>query len=280
MEELVCADPQWSDLDPNSVGEITFAVGEAIYTTDPDTGDVRCVAHAGVDVHALDWNPAGERLLATTTWVAGYHPDGKAVVSAGVAADARRGLFLADNRGQELQQLAFFTGDDPPDSTITFVAVEASGNEIIFVHDHGSAGTAHLHSLAVSSIDVEKPLTTIELEAPPTRVEVSEADPFTFAWVQRESSSDSAIYTNIAGPETPLRPEQGAVFEIGGWLGQQRLVTLAHSTADPERSRIWLSGNGGFGQTLLADGVIAATTRTHHAPFVALDEAIIRQAVG
>ena len=70
------------------------------------------------------------------------------------------------------------------------------------------------------------------------------------------------------------------MFEIGGWLGQQRLVTLAHSTADPERSRIWLSGNGGIGQTLLADRVTAATTRTHHAPFVALDEAIIRQAVG
>ncbi len=304
---------------------------------------MRCLAHAGVDVHALDWNPAGERLLVNqnivldengarpsgfeptthgvswsqplgsaliapsatgdrldhinagspndvldvasleTTWAAGYHPDGKAIVSAGVAADGRLGLFLADNRGEELQQLAFFTGDDPPDSTITFVGVDSSGNEIIFVHDHGSTGTAHLHSLAVSSIDVEKPLTTIELETPPTGVVVSESEPFTFAWVLDQSTRSSAIFTNLGGPEIPIRPEAEARFEIGGWLGQQRLVTLAHSSADPASTgsaRLWLSGNGGIGQTLFADGVTAATTRTHHAPFLALDEAIIGQAVG
>ena len=56
-----CA-PAWSEL--TSVdGEITFARDGDLYSFDPVTRALHCLAHVDRDPHRLDWNPAGDRLL-------------------------------------------------------------------------------------------------------------------------------------------------------------------------------------------------------------------------
>ena len=92
---LNCA-PVWSDL--TSVdGEITFSRDGDLYSFDPASGDLRCLAHVDRDPHRLDWNPAGDRLLVDDDLLvsaAGRRPSGFAPGTAGISWTQPQGTAL------------------------------------------------------------------------------------------------------------------------------------------------------------------------------------------
>ena len=137
-----------SGFDPGTVG-ITWSRpnGEALIAPSPDGTRLvhidRDDASAVTDVAAL-----------AETWAAAYHPSGEAILAAGVAPDGRRGLFIADNDGGQLEQA--LTLDDAAD-TITELSVSADGRSVNFIHDHAGSSdgvAAHVHRLDLASIFV------------------------------------------------------------------------------------------------------------------------------
>ncbi len=102
---------------------------------------------------ALVWrdsHDASDRLdisFLAHTDVAVYHPAGKNIIAAGTAADGVEGLFLASNRGANVQPIA--TLDDTA-TQIVEIEADVNGSTVYFVHDHGDE--MHIHGSSLPSL--------------------------------------------------------------------------------------------------------------------------------
>jgi hypothetical protein len=94
-DDLAC-DLRWTELE-SPTGEVTFARGGNLYTYDPESGAVRCIARVEREPAALDWNPAGDRLLVDQDLVVtadGQHPSGFEPGTPGIAWSEPAGTAL------------------------------------------------------------------------------------------------------------------------------------------------------------------------------------------
>ncbi len=78
-----------------------------------------------------------------------YHPSGKAIAATGVGLDGTPGVFIATNRGAAPQAIARL---ETPNSTLTELGFEMSGQALFFVHHHDDTGDYHVHRLELSSL--------------------------------------------------------------------------------------------------------------------------------
>jgi hypothetical protein len=86
----------WSEL-ASATGEVTFARHGDLFSYDPTTGALHCLAHVDHDPRALDWNPAGNRLLVDEDLVVtagGRHPSGFAPGTTGISWSQPAGTAL------------------------------------------------------------------------------------------------------------------------------------------------------------------------------------------
>ncbi|MEO6571821.1 MAG: hypothetical protein ABIO83_09755 [Ilumatobacteraceae bacterium] len=147
-DRMTC-DPEWHDLE--SSDEVTFARDGGIFTFDPTTGEVSCLAAIDDPVTTLDWNPVGDRLLVdgdTVLSADGAHPAGFAPATAGITWSQPAGSALLAPT-PDGSQLLHVDADDPTDvehvgalATTWAAAYHPSGLAILVagIADDGSAG--------------------------------------------------------------------------------------------------------------------------------------------
>jgi hypothetical protein len=245
-----------SGFDPGTVG-ITWSRpnGEALIAPSPDGTRLvhidRDDASAVTDVAAL-----------ADTWVAAYHPSGEAILAAGVAPDGRRGLFIADNDGGQLEQA--LTLDDAAD-TITELSVSADGRSVNFIHDHAGSSdgvAAHVHRLDLASIFVIDVATYGDVVPTGMVTSVGADNALTFELV-RSTVSHLTVLADGADLRTFRVPEQQIV--PAGFADAGTVVGVLHPDGTPvgaagaQGSLVVTDGIGA--PLVLADGVAAAATR-------------------
>ncbi len=96
VRDVVNCAPGWSDLTSDG-GEITFSRDGDLYSFDPASGDLRCLAHVDRDPHRLDWNPAGDRLLVDDDLIVsadGPRPSGFSPGTIGISWTQPKGTSL------------------------------------------------------------------------------------------------------------------------------------------------------------------------------------------
>lgn len=193
------------------------------------------------------------------TWAAAYHPSGEAILAAGVAPDGRRGLFIADNDGGQLEQA--LTLDDPTD-TITELSVSADGTSVNFIHDH--AGTsdgvaAHVHRLDLASIFVIDVATYGDVV--PTGMVTSTGSDNTLAF---ELGRSTVNHTTVLADGADLRTFRVAEQRIVpvGLIDGDTVVGVLRSDGTPVGTPGSLVTTDGIGAPrVLAEDVMAAATR-------------------
>lgn len=233
-------------------------------------------------VHIDIGDPASARDVGALvdTWVADYHPSGEAIVSAGVDADGRRGLFLADNDGGQLTQLV--TLEDPAD-TITEVAFGPDGRWVDFVHDHAGVDdgvAAHVHRFDIAGVFVGD-LATMEDVVPSDVVTSRQIDGSVAYVVDRSTVSNWTERVNVAGSPVGVSRLAEHRFQPIGFLDEGTLAGVDRPV--PERDapgELRLVGADGE-PMLVARDVAAAAVRVE--PFPTWEEppiGVILQAVG
>lgn len=75
-----------------------------------------------------------------------YHPAGKHIIASGFGPQGA-GLYLASNLGKDPRLIAQLTDEQ---THITEIVAPPAGNEVVFVHDHGSF--SHVHRLSLPDL--------------------------------------------------------------------------------------------------------------------------------
>jgi hypothetical protein len=219
------------------------------------------IAPAVADNHLL-WRTAGQPQTRTDisflarTDVAVYHPAGRDIFAAGLAADGTEGLFVASNRGQNSRLLARL---DEPNTAITEIGADPSGSRVYFIHDHKN-GTFHVHAIDLPDLTITDVLQVAEPVAKLTVNFVAGA-----ALAVRVGDCSGLTRTQVFNGATAV--EQPAAFaalstEPIGWLDTQQIVLSARATGCSGPSDLWIWNIATSAATPLVGNVDAVAVRS------------------
>jgi hypothetical protein len=148
---LECGRPQWRPQPIGANGEITLAIGRALYAIDPATSQASCLAMLDGPASTLDWGPQADRLLVGSDTVLsadGAEPSGFQADTAGVMWSKPKGSALIAPSADGSQLLHKTVGnpndvEDVAGLAVTWMAeYHPSGVAIIAagIADDGRAG--------------------------------------------------------------------------------------------------------------------------------------------
>ncbi len=228
---------------------------------------------------ALLWRKAGSpgtrldiSFLARTD-VAAYHVAGKNVFAAGVDANGIDGIFVASNRGQNVETVA--TLDDST-TRITELAPDASGALLYAIHDEGSKWDIHeieFPSLHLGSVlESSEPLSHLTIGV--DQGSAIAARQGTCTGATRTVAANWSIQDVGAG--TPLAALSTSPI---GWLDHNHLVVAARSSGCAGPADVWVVDASGQAQQVLS-AVDAVSVRSAVTSFGELPGDINAQAPG
>jgi hypothetical protein len=195
----------WSEL-TSPEGEVTFARDGHLFSFEPTTGQIHCLADLDRTPSALDWNPAGDRLLVDQDLIVtvdGQHPSGFVPGTPGISWSQPAGtaLIAPDGTGGALRHIS---ATDPTDEidvsslAVTWAAAyHPSGLAIVSagIDDAGQPGLF----LADNRGNDPQPLVT--LDDPMTRIsEVAfshNGDWVTFVHDHTDGTVDEGVLAHI-----------------------------------------------------------------------------------
>jgi hypothetical protein len=205
-----------------------------------------------------------------------YHPSGKAIAATGVGLDGTPGVFIATNRGAAPQAIARL---ETPNSTLTELGFEMSGQALFFVHHHDDTGDYHVHRLELSSLTLSD---VIEAPGTASHLTVSTVQDETLAWQVGVDGQPLQVMASVGGA-APVAVEVGAGVDAEpvGWLADGRLVvrTQPAGSAVGTPGDLWL-WSAGAAPVHVAAGVAQAAVRVPQGPFVDPPDRIEAQAPG
>ena len=170
MADDAPCEPAWSELTSPS-GEVTFTRDGHVFSFDPATGDLRCLATVDRDPSALDWNPAGDRLLVDedlivtaedqhasgfdpgTTGISWSQPAGTALIAPNADGTALRHI-SATNAADSSLRMTWAAAYHPSGLAIVSAGIDDNGVAGLFIADNLGNGPQTL-------VFLEDPATTI-----------------------------------------------------------------------------------------------------------------------
>ena len=165
---------------------------------------------------------AGDRLdvsFMQHTDFAVYHPSGKAIAATGVGLDGTPGVFIATNRGVDPQVIARL---ETPNSTLSELSFEMSGQALFFLHHHDDTGEYDVHRLQLDSLALTD---VIEADGTASHLTASTVEDETVAWQVAEDGQPLRVMASVDGAAPVAVDVGGGVdTEPVGWLSDGRLV--------------------------------------------------------
>jgi hypothetical protein len=264
-------------LDTNGVRSTGFTAGNTGVRWSYPTGKALIAPES--QNGSLVWRNSrngGDQLDVTflaRTDVAVYHPAGKDIIAAGVGPDGVAGLYLASNRGADARVI---TTLDDPTTSINEIAVDPSGLQLYFVHDHGSV--KHIHTLLMQGLllgemaSSEQPLGGLTLGVDSSSfLAYREGD---CAVIVATKIPDGAAGTALTAPGL-----EGRSVSPVGWLDSSRLVVAVRDRGCDGPAEVWIVTPDGSGHQVLPM-VEAVSVRTVLSSWGELPDDINAQAPG